>query len=33
MTLTVLYTAGHSVCPYSNAVRGNVEVGISVRTA
>lgn len=25
--------AGHSVCPYSNAVRGNVEVGISVRTA
>ena len=25
--------AGHQVCPYSNAVRGNVEVGITVRTA
>jgi lipoyl-dependent peroxiredoxin len=25
--------AGHTVCPYSNAVRGNVEVGITVRTA
>jgi Ohr subfamily peroxiredoxin len=25
--------AGHSVCPYSNAVRGDVEVGITVRTA
>ncbi len=25
--------AADTVCPYSNAVRGNVEVGISVRTA
>jgi lipoyl-dependent peroxiredoxin len=25
--------AGHQVCPYSNAIRGNVDVTISVRTA
>jgi lipoyl-dependent peroxiredoxin len=25
--------AGHAVCPYSNAVRGNVDVGITVLTA
>ncbi len=25
--------AGHTVCPYSNAVRGNIEVAITVRTA
>ena len=25
--------AADTVCPYSNAVRGNMEVGISVRTA
>ncbi len=25
--------AGHAVCPYSNAVKGNVDVSIAVRTA
>lgn len=25
-----LVAAGHAVCPYSNAVKGNVEVGIKV---
>jgi Ohr subfamily peroxiredoxin len=25
--------AGHSVCPYSNAVKGNVDVTITVKTA
>ena len=25
--------AGHTVCPYSNALKGNVEVTISVKTA
>jgi Ohr subfamily peroxiredoxin len=25
--------AGHSVCPYSNAIKGNVEVGIKVVAA
>jgi lipoyl-dependent peroxiredoxin len=25
--------AGHKICPYSLAIRGNVEVGITVRTA
>jgi Ohr subfamily peroxiredoxin len=25
--------AGHAVCPYSNAVKGNVDVSIAIRTA
>ena len=25
--------AGHKVCPYSNAIRGNVDVTIAVTTA
>jgi organic hydroperoxide reductase OsmC/OhrA len=25
--------AGHSICPYSNAIKGNVEVTIKVITA
>lgn len=28
-----LVAAGHSVCPYSNAVKGNVDVTIAVKTA
>jgi Ohr subfamily peroxiredoxin len=27
-----IVAAAHTVCPYSNAVRGNVEVAITVRT-
>mgnify|MGYP002142385477 CR=1 FL=1 len=26
-----LVAAAHQVCPYSNAVRGNVDVGLTVR--
>jgi osmotically inducible protein OsmC len=25
--------AGHAICPYSNAVKGNVEVSVTVKTA
>jgi Ohr subfamily peroxiredoxin len=28
-----IVAAGHQLCPYSNAVKGNVEVTIAVRTA
>jgi len=28
-----LVAAGHAVCPYSNAVKGNVDVTIAVKTA
>jgi Ohr subfamily peroxiredoxin len=30
-TAETLVAAAHQVCPYSNAVRGNVDVGITVR--
>ena len=28
-----LVAAGHTICPYSNAIKGNVDVGIAVHTA
>jgi osmotically inducible protein OsmC len=30
-TAETLVAAAHQVCPYSNAVRGNIDVGITVR--
>jgi osmotically inducible protein OsmC len=32
-TAETLVAAAHQVCPYSNAVRGNIDVGITVRAA